>query len=498
MATGVPKARWQSANHAPTANGVNTNNTDVRLDYEGKKSEREILLTPGADCRQLWPEHPSEESNRIYFGENLSVLAALAKDPAVLGKVRLIYIDPPYATKSVFQSRNQTDAYKDLLEGAHYLEFLRERLILLRQLLAEDGSIYVHLDDNMAFLAKAVMDEVFGRDNFRSWITRKKCNPKNYTRKTYGNVTDYILFYTKSENYVWHRPVISWTEATADKEYQYVEEGTGRRYKKVPVHAPGVRNGATGQPWRGMNPPPGKHWQYAPSTLDEMDARGEIYWSPTGNPRRKIYLDESAGMAVQDLWLDFRDAHNQNIAISGYPTEKNSGLLARIIEASSNRGDLVLDCFSGSGTTLSTASHLGRRWIGVDNSREAIAATLRRFGKGLELMGDFVSKPSFTEEDEQASDILPLFAPDHSRKQQPKVLAPHQAIKDFWLFALEPYHDELHELLEQWREWTGKPKVLQLAEAWPTYGNKSSTKPEIKKIKGSKITKYVILRKRGH
>jgi adenine-specific DNA-methyltransferase len=478
------------------ADGVNANSTDVWLDYEGKKSEREVLLTPAADCRQLWPEHHGEESNRLYFGDNLPVLAALAKDPAVCGKVRLIYIDPPYATRSVFQSRNQTDAYKDLLEGAHYLEFLRERLILLRELLADDGSIYVHLDDNMAFLAKAVMDEVFGRANFRSWITRKKCNPKNYTRKTYGNVTDFILFYTKSENYVWHRPVISWTEETADKEYQYVEAGTGRRYKKVPVHAPGVRNGATGQPWRGMNPPPGKHWQYAPSTLDEMDARGEIYWSPTGNPRRKIYLDESAGVAVQDLWLDFRDAHNQNIAISGYPTEKNPGLLARIIEASSNKGDLVLDCFSGSGTTLNAASHLGRHWIGVDNSREAIAATLRRFGKGLELMGDFVNKPSLVEDDEPASADLPLFAPDPSRKPLPKVPAPHQVIKDFGLLVQEPYPGELHDLLELWKEWTSEPKCFQLAETSLASGRHSLKKPVLK-ILGKKITKYAIHRKRG-
>ena len=426
----------------------------------------------------------------------MPVLAALAKDPAIRGKVRLVYIDPPYATKSVFQSRNQTDAYKDLLEGAHYLEFLRERLIFLRELLADDGSIYVHLDDNMAFLAKAVMDEVFGRDNFRSWITRKKCNPKNYTRKTYGNVTDYILFYTKSENYVWHRPVISWTEETADKEYQYVEEETGRRYKKVPVHAPGVRNGATGQPWRGMNPPPGKHWQYAPSTLDEMDARGEIYWSPTGNPRRKIYLDESVGMAVQDLWLDFRDAHNQNIAISGYPTEKNSGLLARIIEASSNKGDLVLDCFSGSGTTLNAASHLGRRWIAVDNSREAITATLRRFGKGLELMGDFVNKPSFAEDDEQESSVLPLFASERSQKRLPKVPDQHQVIKDFGLFVQEPYHGELHDLLELWVGWTSEAKFLQLAET-PMANGRQILKNQAGKKTGKKTTKYIIHRRRG-
>ena len=245
-----------------------------------------------------------------------------------------------------------------------------------------------------------------------------------------------------------------------------------------------------------MNPPPGKHWQYAPSTLDEMDARGEIYWSPTGNPRRKIYLDESAGMAVQDLWLDFRDAHNQNIAISGYPTEKNSGLLARIIEASSNKGDLVLDCFSGSGTTLNAASHLGRRWIGVDNSREAIAATLRRFGKGLELMGDFVNKSSFTEEDEQASTILPLFAPDDSQKPSSKIPAKHQAIKNFSFFVQEPYRGELHDLLEQWMEWTSEPKFFQLAET-PLANGKHTLQKPVKKIHRKKITKYVIHRKRG-
>lgn len=279
MATGIPRTKWQSAAHRVHTNGLASGNTDVHLDYEGKKSEQEILGTPPAKCRQLWPEQNGQAiPNRLYYGDNLPILAALIRDPAVRGHVRLVYIDPPYATKSVFQSRSQTDAYTDLLEGAHYLEFLRERLILLRELLADDGSIYIHLDENMAFLVKAVMDEVFGRANFRNWITRKKCNPKNYTRKTYGNIADYILFYTKTDNYVWHRPVDAWTEEHAAKEYQYAEPGTGRRYKKVPVHAPGVRNGETGKPWRGVNPPPGKHWQYPPRVLDEMDARGEIYW----------------------------------------------------------------------------------------------------------------------------------------------------------------------------------------------------------------------------
>src|SRR5947209_9202693 len=124
--------------------------------------------------------------------------------------------------------------------------------------------MYLHLDENMAFHVKVIMDEVFGQSSFRNWITRKKCNPKNYTRKTYGNISDFILFYTKTDSYVWTRPVEEWTDERALKEYSYIEEETGRRYKKVPVHAPGKRNGQTGMLWRGQLPPPGKHWQYTP------------------------------------------------------------------------------------------------------------------------------------------------------------------------------------------------------------------------------------------
>jgi adenine-specific DNA-methyltransferase len=310
---------------------------------------------------------------------------------------------------------------------------------------------------------------VFGRANFRNWITRKKCNPKNYTRKVYGNIADFILFYTKGESYVWHRPLDPWTEEKAAKEYQYFEAGTGRPYKKVPVHAPGVRNGETGQLWRGKPPPPGKHWQYPPRVLDQMDARGEIYWSPTGNPRRKIYLDQSEGIPVQDIWLEFRDAHNQNIEVSGYPTEKNPDLLARIMEASSNAGDLVLDCFSGSGTTLSVASHLGRSWIGMDNSRETIGATLRRFGQGLEPMGDFVSEQGTTAPGGEPEASLPLFGPDQIGKPYLKNASRHRIIKDFTFFVQEPCQGELDSLLGQWAEWIGETKLVQIHETGPEY-----------------------------
>jgi adenine-specific DNA-methyltransferase len=387
--TGVPKSRW---NGALPNTSHSMNNPAVSLTYEGKLPREEILATPPADLTTIWSGNDGSE-NSLYYGENLAILSALLQNPSIRGKVNLIYIDPPFATNSVFQSRGkQHDAYHDLLVGAHYVEFMRQRLILLLELLAEDGSIYVHLDENMAFHIKIIMDEIFGERNFKNWITRKKCNPKNYTSKAYGDISDYILFYTKSDTYTWNKPVEEWTAERAAKEYTCIEEGTGRRYKKVPIHAPGVRNGETGKAWRGKLPPPGKHWQFTPSTLDEMDARGEIYWSPNGNPRRKIYLENGEGVAVQDIWLDFRDVRNQNTKITGYPTEKNPQLLERIIRASSNPGDLVLDCFAGSGTTLAVAAQLGRRWIGIDNSTEAIKTTIHRFIHGTQPMGDFVQK----------------------------------------------------------------------------------------------------------
>lgn len=428
MATGIP-----NKNGCGNAS-INGSKTSFRLEYEGKKSVEDILDTKPAKLHRAVSVE-KQPRNRLIYGENLRVLRALLDDTNVAGKVGLIYIDPPYATGAGFESRKQDHAYYDLTKGAEYLEFLRQRLVLLRELLSETGSIYVHLDENMAFPVKVIMDEIFGSKNFRNWITRKKCNPKNYTRKQYGNISDYILFYTKTDKYIWNQPFELWTDATAKKEYQYVEEGTGRRYKKVPIHAPGVRKGATGQPWKGMLPPPGKHWQYPPETLDQMDARGEIYWSPTNNPRRKVYLDVSKGIAVQDIWLDFKDAHNQNIKITGYPTEKNSQMIKRIIQASSNKEDLVLDAFAGSGTMAAIAEELGRQWIAIDNSLLALTTMVHRLVKGTEAMGDFINT--------------------NGSKSKPQGLIEANRVL---LSGLDLYVEDAHELevmddalLEEWR-----------------------------------------------
>ena len=431
MATGVPRT--------PARTG-NLDAFPVLLTWPGKKSADAILSAePGAFEHVPGSLDDPATRRRLYFGENLAALAHLARDSAVCGKVTLVYIDPPFATQTVFHSRKLAHAYEDVFECAEYLEFMRERLIFLHRLLADDGSIYVHLDAKMVFHIKLVMDEIFGPENFRNCITRKKSNPKNYTRNQFGNVSDYLLFYGKTAGYIWNRQSEPWTEERA-REYQYVDPATGRRFMKVPIHAPGIRKGETGGLWRGAMPPPGKHWQYTPSTLDKLDAKGEIYWSKNSNPRRKIFLDESPGVSVQDIWLDYRDAHNQMVHITGYPTEKNINLLRRIVEASSNPGDLVLDCFAGAGTALVAADMLRRDWIGVDNSPEALSTMQQRFEHGTKPMGDFVGKQT-----PKRNDTASLFG---DALPEASVLAPHR-IEKYALFREKGAQLPKHEAPRQ-------------------------------------------------
>jgi|APEBP8051072266_1049373.scaffolds.fasta_scaffold03621_4 adenine-specific DNA-methyltransferase len=437
MATGVTNKFWKdsvqivSSEHFPFE-------TDYEISYKGKTPEREILNTTYSEKYEtLYGEF---KENKLFYGDNLDVLRFLLQnDKSYKGKVKLIYIDPPYGTNSVFQSRNQKDSYRDDLVGSHFIEFIRRRLILLRELLSEDGSIYVHLDSNMTSQIKVIMDEVFGSKNFRGFITRKKCSNKNSTRNTYGNISDYILFYSKTDNFTWHRATSVWTDQKILKEYPCIDEATGRRYKKVPIHAPGIRNGETGKEWKGMLPPLGKHWQYTPEKLDEFDQNGDIYWSANGNPRRKVYLDTDKGIPVQDIWLDTQDSLNQSIKITGYPTEKNPDLLKRIIEASSNKGDIVLDCFAGSGTTLGVAQQLGRKWIGIDNSSEAIDNILKRFFKGLEGMGDYVIGKNGQDTETDQMTLL-----------EPKIEYGKALQTDFELLSDSRFSELINEILESY------------------------------------------------
>lgn len=355
----------------------------MKLDYADKKSEADIFdqITP-AKFKQIWNYSP----NKLIQGENLKVLKFLLTKQKLKSKIDLVYIDPPFATKNIFTisekrastiSRSSSDksAFSDNLSGAEYLEFLRERLIFIRELMSKKASIYLHIDYKIGHYVKILMDEIFGVENFRNDITRIKCNPKNFKRKGYGNVKDSILFYSKGKNPTWNEPKDDFTDEDIERLFKKKDAG-GRRYTTIPLHAPGeTKNGATGKSWRSLKPPKGRHWRSSPEVLEQLEQDGLIEWSKNGVPRRKIFADERKGKKKQDIW-EYKDAQYPN-----YPTEKNPEMLKMIISASSNKGDLVLDCFCGSGTTLQAAGEIGRKWIGIDESDEAIKVCKKRLNK---------------------------------------------------------------------------------------------------------------------
>lgn len=361
----------------------------ITLNYEGKKTVAECIATvPDAillEVKSYGQIGFHDDPNLLIHGDNLLGLKALVTKCGLKGKIRQVYIDPPFATGLEFRSGNgrvatissgngDNLAYSDKMVGSEYLEFIRERLIFLRDLLSDDGTIFVHNDYKVGHYIKILMDEIFGEKHFINDITRIKCNPKNFSRKGFGNIKDLILFYSKSENFLWNEPRVEMTKEDIERLFPKIDSG-GRRYTTTPLHAPGeTSNGATGQPWNGLFPPSGRHWRVPPKELTRLDKMNLIEWSSTGNPRKKIFAEEvlSKGKKLQDLW-ELKDPPYPR-----YPTEKNFELLKRIINATSDPGDIVLDCFSGSGTTLLAAEMLGRRWIGIDNSVLAIQATIKK------------------------------------------------------------------------------------------------------------------------
>lgn len=314
------------------------------------------------------------------------------------GSIDLVYIDPPFATNNIFtlsegrantisNSNNDIVAYTDTLRGSEFIEFMRERLVLLKVLLSERGSIYVHTDYKIGHYIKIIMDEIFGITNFRNDITRVKCNPKNFGRKGYGNIKDLILFYSKSDDLIWNEPIRPYSQT--DKLKLFPKKGIdGRRYTTIPLHAPGeTRNGKTSQRFKNLLPPKGRHWRSDVSVLEQWDKEGLIEWSSKGNPRKKIYLDEQKGKRMQDIW-EYKDPQYPI-----YPTEKNSNLLDIIVNTSSNEDSIVLDCFAGSGTTLSAAHKNSRRWIGIEQSEVAI----KKIASKMEAIEGnlFLEKPDY-------------------------------------------------------------------------------------------------------
>lgn len=324
--------------------------------------------------------------NLLIEGDNLKGLDYLINERKLKGKIDLVYIDPPFATginftitegraSTISNSKNGKLAYSDNLIGNDFIEYLRERLILIKELLSEKGSIYLHIDYKIGHYVKVMMDEVFGINNFRNDITRIKCNPKNFKRIGYGNIKDMILFYTKGKHPIWNEPKEKYTEKDIERLYKK-KTPDGRKYTTVPIHAPGeAKNRELSDLFKGKLPPKGRHWRTDVETLNEWDSNGLIEWSKNGNPRKIIFADEMEGKRVQDIW-EFKDPQKPT-----YPTQKNSEILDLIVKTSSNPDSIVLDCFCGSGTTLISAQKFDRKWIGIDQSKLAIEVTEKNISK---------------------------------------------------------------------------------------------------------------------
>lgn len=345
----------------------------MELVFENKKDKKEIIKK----AKEISSNNPIKSSKSLVIkGDNLIGLSMLLSK--YKGKIDLVYIDPPFNTSQIFtidgerantisRSTNGDVAYSDKMSLDEYLEFLRERLIIINELLSKEGSIYLHIDYKVGHYVKLLMDEIFGEKNFKNDITRIKSNPKNFHRKAYGNEKDLILFYSKdNQKNIWNEITQPLTDEELNKSFPKTDSN-GRRYTTIPLHAPGeTKGGATGMPWRNIPVPKGRHWRTDPKEFDILDKNGDIEWSSKGNPRIKKYADEHKGKKIQDIWT-FKDPQ-----YPVYPTEKNLEMIDLIVKQSSNKGSIVLDCFAGSGSTLLSAHNNGRKFIGIDNSNSSI------------------------------------------------------------------------------------------------------------------------------
>jgi site-specific DNA-methyltransferase (adenine-specific) len=359
--------------------------------------------------------------NQLFFGDNLEIL----RERIPVASVDLIYLDPPFNSKATYnvlfaeksgeKSAAQITAFEDtwhwgreseaayhevvtlgprklsdLLQALRsflgtndmmaYLIMMAVRLVELHRVLKPTGSIYLHCDPTASHYLKLILDAVFSQKNFRNEIIWKRSHAHS-SAKRYGPNHDVIFFYGKSSNIQWNRVFQSYDQEYIDKHYRHIDEH-GRRYKHENPTGAGIRKGKTGQVWRGIDPSSkNRHWVRPPEELEQLDAEGKIYWpnKKGGWPYIKVYLDEMQGIAVQDVWTDIDVINMMAKERLGYPTQKPEALLERIIRASSNEGDVVLDPFCGCGTALIAAERLQRRWLGIDITHLAITLIKNRF-----------------------------------------------------------------------------------------------------------------------
>ncbi len=335
--------------------------------------------------------------NRLIYGDNLLAMAALLagddETPSLRGKIDLFYIDPPFDSKADYRTKItlpgcdveqkptviEQFAYSDTwADGtASYLAMIVPRLCLMRELLSERGSIYVHLDYHVSHYVKAVLDEIFGKDNFLNEIVWQRFN-YHADANRFGIVHDYLLFYSKSSDYLFNKQFTKLKEEYQDSHFTQADPD-GRRYRLDNATAPA--HGKTGKAMKFrdklLEPPPGTMWRWKQDNIDTLMAEGKIVFTGTGRPAVKRYLDESMA-AVHTLWQDIKPLNSQAKERIEYNTQKPEALLERIIKASSNGGSIVADVFGGSGTTAAVAEKLGRRWIVSDLGKPACMIMRKR------------------------------------------------------------------------------------------------------------------------
>lgn len=341
--------------------------------------------------------------NRLIYGDNLLAMAALLAGneqiPSMRGKVDLIYIDPPFDSKADYRTKISIPggdveqkpavieqfAYSDTWKDgrASYLQMLVPRLALLKELLSDNGSIYVHIGWQVAAHVRVVLDELFGLGDssgggFRNEISWR-CTTAHSDSKRYGINHQTILFYTKTARALWNDPKGPYDADYIEKYFRYFEGE--RRFKSGDLSAYGLSGGGYEYEWNGHV----KLWRCPPLTMQRYHDENRIYYTKNGVARYKQFLDDAEGYPEQTLWEDsvWRDKETQFIVSWSdegvdYNTQKPEGLLERIIKASSNEGSIVADFFSGSGTTASVAERLGRRWIAADLGKPACMIARKR------------------------------------------------------------------------------------------------------------------------
>ena len=399
------------------------------LHWHGKRPLREIPYYPAQLRERYGVLSPRETGgvgggwvNRLYWGDNLQIMAHLMRE--FRSKIKLIYIDPPFDSGADYRKRIklhgtevQTDLgvleerqYTDIWSNDLYLQYMYERLILMRELLAQDGSIYLHCDYRRSHHLRCVMDEVFGEGNLVNEIVWQRSNPHNDTMR-YGRIHDSLLLYGKGSSYTFNTQFTPPSEDYIKSHFTLRDEG-GRMYTLMPLMAsgpgPARRFGD-----RVLSPPPGTHWRWTQERIDEAMQSGLIVFTGGGTPRYKFYADQSRGRPLQSIWIDATPINSQSPEREGYPTQKPIALVERIIQVSSDAGDLVADFFIGSGTTAAVAQKLDRRWIGADINLGAIHTTAQRLSRIVEEQQGQAQQLELGQEPARVYPVFDLYNVNH-------------------------------------------------------------------------------------